>query len=135
MNFLILPARLPPPDIISRQIDMSQPRGEMYCSRVSSTRATVMSERLNRPFQIYRVPQDDSRRKQGQTAGAVTLVFRPAVAHFPEPLEEGERVHKGFKGMRYRPDAHWDYVIPPGYDVDQRPWELHAIRATNRSLL
>jgi hypothetical protein len=68
-------------------------------------RVAVISEGLNRPLQICHVPQDDGRRKQDQTSGAVTLVFGAEVAHFPDPVEEhraGERVaHLPFYSARH----------------------------------
>jgi hypothetical protein len=51
-------------------------------------RIAMISKSLNRPLKIHRIPQDDSGYKQGQTLSAVTLIFKAAISHFPEPVEE-----------------------------------------------
>lgn len=36
-----------------------------------------------------------------------------------EAMAKASAFEKRFAGMRYRPDAHWDYVVAPDYPVDQ----------------
>ena len=56
---------------------------------------TRVAQRLNRSFQVDRVPQDDGGHHQVEAARAVALVLEAAVAEFPEPVQKhgaGQRV-------------------------------------------
>jgi len=96
----------------------TQPRGLDYWERLSQALSAEPGEDRDRFFMAMLKPlgiekgkpfKPDARQKKILIEAAV-VGEAMAQAHSFDPRTEG---------MRYRPDAHWDYVIWPGIAVDQ----------------
>jgi hypothetical protein len=95
-----------------------QPRGLDYWARLSEALNDEPGEDRDRFFMAMLKPlgiengkpfQPDERQKK--------ILLEAAVVG--EAMAKASSFDKRFKGMRYRPDANWDYVIPPDYAVEQ----------------
>jgi hypothetical protein len=95
-----------------------QPRGMDYWNRLSHALNEEPGEDRDRFFIAMLKPlgiqkgkpfQPDERQKKN-------LIHAALVG---EAMAKASSFDKRFEGIRYRPDAHWDHVVPPDYDVEQ----------------
>lgn len=95
-----------------------QPRGMDYWNRLSQALNEEPGEDRDRFFIAMLKPLGIQKGKPFQPDERQKKILIDA-ALVGEAMAKASSFDKRFEGIRYRPDAHWDYVVPPDYDVEQ----------------
>jgi hypothetical protein len=96
----------------------AQPRGLRYWERLSQALYNEPGEDRDRFFMAMLKPLGIEKGKPFQPNERQKKILIEA-ALVGEAMAKASAFDKRFEGIRYRPDAHWDYVVPPDYVVDQ----------------
>ena len=96
----------------------SQPHGLAYWERLSQALSPEPGEDRDRFFMAMLKPLGIEKGKPFQPLERQKKILIEA-ALVGEAMAKAGAFDKRFEGIRYRADAHWDYVVPPWYAVDQ----------------
>jgi hypothetical protein len=95
-----------------------QPRGLAYWERLSQALSIEPVEDRDRFFIAMLKPLGIEKGKPFQPDARQKKILIDA-ALVGETMAKAHSFDKRFEGIRYRPDAHWDYVVTPWYAIDQ----------------
>jgi hypothetical protein len=96
----------------------SQPRGLTYWERLSQALSPEPGEDRDRFFIAMLKPLGIEKGKPFEPDERQKKILIEA-ALVGEAMAKASAFDKRFEGIRYRQDAHWDYVVSPDYAVDQ----------------
>jgi hypothetical protein len=95
-----------------------QPKGLAYWERVSQALNEEPVEDRDRFFMAMLKPLGIEKGKPFQPDERQRKILAEA-AFVGEAMAKASAFDKRFDGIRYRPDANWEYVVAPSYAVDQ----------------
>jgi hypothetical protein len=95
-----------------------QPKGLAYWERVSQAVNEEPVEDRDRFFMAMLKPLGIEKGKPFQPDERQRKILAEA-AFVGEAMAKASAFDKRFDGIRYRPDANWEYVVAPSYAVDQ----------------
>lgn len=96
----------------------AQPRGLAYWERLSQALANEPGEDRDRFFMAMLKPLGIEKGKPFKPDARQKKLLEEA-AVVGEAMAKNLAFNQRLEGTRYRPDSHWEYVIPPWYAVDQ----------------
>ena len=77
-----------PPHVIAGEVDVFLAEWRQVWQQAGVHYRAASVHCLDRPFEINGVPQDDCRRDQVESAGAVVLLLEAAITSLTKPIEE-----------------------------------------------